>query len=81
MKFKGLKCRDFGLFLVFVFSLFTFHYILSSASFAAHPHITDDTGTQGKGKFQLEVNSEFAYDKERAFDLFNIRKHCSRFRY
>ncbi len=33
-------------------------------AFAAHPLITDDTGTQGKGKFQLEVNSEFIYDKE-----------------
>jgi hypothetical protein len=30
----------------------------------AHPLITDDTGTQGKGKFQLEVNSEFTNDKE-----------------
>lgn len=33
-------------------------------AFAAHPLITDDTGTQGKGKFQIEVNSEFTYDKE-----------------
>jgi hypothetical protein len=24
-------------------------------SWAAHPLITDDTGTQGKGKFQLEM--------------------------
>jgi len=36
----------------------------SGLAFAAHPLITDDTGTQGKGKFQLEVNSEFNYDKE-----------------
>lgn len=36
----------------------------AAASFAAHPLITDDTGTQGKGKFQIEVNSEFTYDKE-----------------
>lgn len=34
------------------------------SAFAAHPLITDDTGTQGKKKFQLEVNSEFNYDKE-----------------
>ncbi|MFZ5997119.1 MAG: transporter [Nitrospirota bacterium] len=34
-------------------------------SFAAHPLITDDSGTQGKGKFQVEVNSEFSYDKEK----------------
>jgi len=36
----------------------------SGLAFAAHPLITDDTGTQGKGKFQLEVNGEFNYDKE-----------------
>jgi hypothetical protein len=37
----------------------------SGWAFAAHPLITDDTGTQGKRKFQVEVNSEFKYDKER----------------
>ena len=37
---------------------------LVATSYAAHPLITDDTGTQGKGKFQLEVNSEYNYDKE-----------------
>lgn len=31
--------------------------------FGAHPLITDDTGTQGKGKFQIEVNSEFAWNR------------------
>jgi hypothetical protein len=36
----------------------------SGWAFAAHPLITDDTGTQGKGKFLLEVNSEVIYDKE-----------------
>lgn len=35
-----------------------------TASFAAHPLITDDAGTQGRGRFQLEVNSEFSFDKE-----------------
>ena len=33
-------------------------------AFAAHPLITDDTGTQGKGKFQLEVNDQYDSDKE-----------------
>ncbi|GER92463.1 transporter [hot springs metagenome] len=33
-------------------------------SFAFHPLITDDTGTQGKGKFQLEINGEYGHDKE-----------------
>ncbi len=37
-------------------------------SFAAHPLVTDDTGTQGKGTFQLEVNSEFTYEKERQYN-------------
>ena len=36
----------------------------ASSAYAAHPLITDDTGTQGKGKFQLEINSEFKDDKE-----------------
>lgn len=40
--------------------------ILSFArpAFAAIPLITDDTGTQGKGKFQLELFGEYASDKE-----------------
>lgn len=50
---------QFRLFLVFVFSLITIHFSLFTVS-----HATDDTGTQGKGKFQLEVSSEFTYDKE-----------------
>lgn len=29
-------------------------------TFAAHPLITDDTGTQGRGKFQVEFNGEFS---------------------
>lgn len=33
-------------------------------AFAAHPLITDDAGTQGKGKFQLEVNGEYAHEEE-----------------
>ena len=32
--------------------------------FAAHPLITEDTGTQGKGNFQLELTSEHAYEEE-----------------
>lgn len=34
--------------------------------FAAHPLITDDAGTQGKGKFQLEVNGQYDSDRETA---------------
>lgn len=57
MKKSGIKVFFFLLLLTAHFSLFT-------AAYAAHPLITDDSGTQGKGKFQLEVNSEFAREKE-----------------
>ena len=33
-------------------------------SYADHPLITDDAETQGKGKFQLELNSEYGHEKE-----------------
>ena len=36
----------------------------SLPAFAAHPLMTDDTGTQGKGKFQFESNIEYARDNE-----------------
>lgn len=32
-------------------------------SFAVHPQITDDTGTQGKGGIQIELNSEYSHNK------------------
>ncbi len=60
---KGLKLKVFLFFL-----LFTVHYSLFTASYAAHPLITDDIGMQGKGNFQIEVNSEFSTDEERVFD-------------
>jgi hypothetical protein len=31
---------------------------------AAHPLITEDTGTQGRGNFQLELTTEHAYEEE-----------------
>ena len=39
---------------------------MTGTAFGAHPLITDDTGTNGKGKFQLELNGEFARDKEKS---------------
>ncbi len=42
--------------------------VMSETAFAAHPLITDDTGTQGKGKFQVEVNSEFTNEKEKQYN-------------
>ena len=47
-----------------VFLMVCFGVMFASVSFAAHPLITDDTGTQGKGKFQLEVNGEYGHDKD-----------------
>ena len=38
--------------------------LFAAPAFAAHPLITDDPGTQGKGKFQVEVNGEAGFDKE-----------------
>ncbi|HMK60290.1 MAG TPA: transporter [Dissulfurispiraceae bacterium] len=36
---------------------------LSYNAYAAHPLITDDAGTQGKGKFQLELNGQYGRDR------------------
>ncbi len=60
LKFKGLWSKVSILFLVFIV-----HFSLFTVVHAAHPLITDDTETQGKEKIQLELNTEFAYDKER----------------
>lgn len=46
-----------------------FILFFTTAVFGAHPLITDDTGTQGKGKLQLEVNSEYSSDKEKEDDV------------
>lgn len=48
-----------------VFFISCLMLFLAGNSYAAHPLITDDTGTQGKGKFQLEINGETGYDKEK----------------
>ena len=41
---------------------------LSLPLHAAHPLITDDTGTQGTGRFEFEISSEFSDDEEGAID-------------
>lgn len=38
--------------------------LLSSPLFAAHPLITEDTGTQGRGNFQIDLTTEHAYEEE-----------------
>lgn len=55
LKMKGLICSVMCLLSI---------SSLTTDVFAAHPLITDDTGTQGKGKFQLELNGEYGHDKE-----------------
>ncbi len=42
-------------------SIFLF---VHTVAWGAHPLITDDTGTQGKGKFQVEVNGQYDSDRE-----------------
>lgn len=47
------------------FSLFLLISILNlSPLYAYHPLITDDTGTQGKGRYQYEFQLEYGYDRE-----------------
>lgn len=36
--------------------------LAASPAFAGHPLVTDDTGTQGKGHYELEFNGEFERD-------------------
>jgi hypothetical protein len=42
---------------------FSLIFIISTPSYAMHPLITDDAGTQGKGVFQLEFNYQFNHDR------------------
>jgi hypothetical protein len=45
-------------------SLFLACYLFPTVSQAAHPLITEDTGTQGKDRFQLELTTEHGYRGE-----------------
>lgn len=36
---------------------------LGRSAFGAHPLITDDAGTQGKGKFELELNAQYGREE------------------
>ena len=38
--------------------------VAAGTTFATHPLITDDTGTQGKGKFQLEIVGEYEHENK-----------------
>jgi len=52
--------RQLRLFPLGIFALFS----CATTAFAAHPLITDDAGTMGAGKAQLEMNGEYGHDKE-----------------
>ena len=45
-------------------AVFTVVFAVAGTAYAAHPLITDDTGTQGKGKMQLEFDGEYGHDNE-----------------
>ena len=60
----GLKFRGLGKCAFFLFSMLVSIFLVVGISYAAIPLVTDDTGTQGKGKFQLELFGEYAHDKQ-----------------
>jgi hypothetical protein len=53
-----------GIFAVVLLIGFMISITMAGTVFAAHPLITDDTGTQGKGNAQLEFVGEYGHDKE-----------------
>ena len=55
-------------FLPFLLTLIT-----CDVSHAAHPLITDDAEVQGKGGFQLELNSEYGREKESWEDVDEVK--------
>jgi hypothetical protein len=61
---SSLKVQSSGFKVFCYLAMITVFCLLPVVSFAYHPLITDDTGTQGKGKFQLELNGEYGHDKE-----------------
>ncbi|MEK6672075.1 MAG: transporter [Nitrospirota bacterium] len=62
---RGARGRVIIKSLLFLF----FCLSITPGVYAAHPLITDDTGTQGKGKYQLEINSEYSHDRDDGITL------------
>ena len=48
-------------------------FLMTTVAIAAHPLVTDDTGTQGKGRGQVEVGVSFFYDKEKVDDATTLK--------
>ncbi|MCX7793459.1 MAG: transporter [Thermodesulfovibrionales bacterium] len=55
-----IKVRTF---LILIFSV-TMQFLTLADGYSYHPLITDDTGTQGKGRLQYEFQFEYSHDKE-----------------
>ncbi len=69
----SVKCHDKGDLLVRkalgALALLLTIVAFASSSYADHPLITDDTYTQGAGRFQLEINGQYGHDRERKEDV------------
>lgn len=48
-------------------------FVPSYAIHAAHPLITEDTGTQGAGRYQLELTNEHGYDEYNGTDSYVVQ--------
>lgn len=57
-------CFRSGCILMFL----TVFLVLPISTFAAHPLVTDDAGTLGKGRFQLEVQGDYSHDELKEYD-------------
>jgi len=45
-------------------TIFLIILAFSGTAFAGRPLITDDTSTQGKGKYQLQIGGEYSHDDD-----------------
>ena len=48
-------------------------FLMTISAYAGHPLVTDDTGTQGKGKGQVEVGFSYFYDKNKMDELTTLK--------
>lgn len=48
-------------------------FLMTTSAFAGHPLVTDDTGTQDKGKGQVEVGFSYFFDKDKVDELTTVK--------
>ena len=48
-------------------------FMMTDVAFAGHPLVTDDTGTQSKGKGQVEIGMSYFYDKDKVDELTTLK--------